>query len=528
MAFAVVTGYALINLAQDQLLQPVVMGSELNLSPLVVFVAVIVWAWILGPAGALLAVPMTVGLVMILESFPSSRGDRGPAPQQRRTAAGEHRRGSRAMTSSRGASEGMADAAPAGAIASAPVATPAQPTPSRRAIVRRALVLVGLVVFVFGVVLPRLVDPDAVRAALAALTPGQLALLGATSIVAYVASAGPSRVLVPGLSWPHAVGSDLAARAVASTVPGPTDVATRFALYRQWSIPTDVASAGIALAALFETVSAFAVPMIAAVGVLFDRQPTQPRVLLLALVGLVVLVAAAALLVSMVRSERLARKLGGWLDSMARRIWTLFRKTPPTGIVEGTLDLRERSKTMLTQHGLLGFAAAVVTRLAWFVVLEVALWCVGIGPDVLPPSAVLAAMAVVGIVSLVPITPGAVGVAEVAYIGILSSVAGPGDDRAAHGRGDAVPDRPVAGPDPHRVGAPDRDAAGPLGAPCGALAGVSGRCDRATACDPCRSGHPRATITAWAIPHRRSPFVPLASWHEEPCMRACRRESPRG
>jgi uncharacterized membrane protein YbhN (UPF0104 family) len=39
---------------------------------------------------------------------------------------------------------------------------------------------------------------------------------------------------------------------------------------------------------------------------------------------------------------------------------------------------------------------------------------------------VLAAMAVVGIVSLVPITPGAVGVAEVAYIGILSSVAGPG------------------------------------------------------------------------------------------------------
>ena len=35
-------------------------------------------------------------------------------------------------------------------------------------------------------------------------------------------------------------------------------------------------------------------------------------------------------------------------------------------------------------------------------------------------------MAVVGIVSLVPITPGAVGVSEVAYIGVLSSVTGPG------------------------------------------------------------------------------------------------------
>lgn len=298
------------------------------------------------------------------------------------------------------------------------------PTLDRGAIVRRAIVLVGLLAFLFGFALPRLVDPDTVRAALAALTPGQLALLGASSIVAYIASAGPSRVLVPGLSWPHAVGSDLAARAVVSTVPGPTDFATRFVLYRQWSIPTDVASAGIALAAMFETFAYLLLPLIAAVALLVGGQPAPSEALLLALVGLVVLAVAAGLLVSIVRSESVARKLGGWLDSMARRIWKLFRKTPPAGIVLGVLDLRERSKVMLTQHGLAGFAAAVIARLTWFVVLEVALWCVGIGPDVLSPSAVLAAMAVVGIVSLVPITPGAVGVAEVAYIGVLSSVAG--------------------------------------------------------------------------------------------------------
>ena len=320
----------------------------------------------------------------------------------------------------------MPDAAPERATSSAPVGTPAQPTPSRRAIAGRALVLVGVFLFVFGVVLPRLIDYDAVRAALAALTPGQLALLGASSIVAYVASAGPSRVLVPGLSWPHAVGSDLAARAVVSTVPGPTDFATRLVLYRQWSIPTTVASAGIVLAALFETFSYFALPLIAIAGVLVTGHPTQSRALLLALIGLIVLVAAAVLLVSIVRSENLARRLGGWLDRMAQRIWKLFRKTPPTGIVEGMLDLRERSKVMLTRHGVLGFVAAVVAKLAWFVVLEVALWCVGIGSDVLPPSAVLAAMAVVGIVSLVPITPGGVGVTEVVYIGVLSSVAGSG------------------------------------------------------------------------------------------------------
>jgi AI-2 transport protein TqsA len=72
-AVAVIVGYTLINFAQDHFLQPVVMGSELNLSPLVVFVSVLAWAWILGAAGALLAVPLTVGLVAIMEAYPASR-----------------------------------------------------------------------------------------------------------------------------------------------------------------------------------------------------------------------------------------------------------------------------------------------------------------------------------------------------------------------------------------------------------------------------------------------------------------------
>ncbi len=72
-AVVVVVGYTLINFAQDHFLQPVIMGNELNLSPLVVFLSVLAWAWILGAGGALLAVPLTVGLVMIMEAFPSSR-----------------------------------------------------------------------------------------------------------------------------------------------------------------------------------------------------------------------------------------------------------------------------------------------------------------------------------------------------------------------------------------------------------------------------------------------------------------------
>jgi uncharacterized membrane protein YbhN (UPF0104 family) len=146
---------------------------------------------------------------------------------------------------------------------------------------------------------------------------------------------------------------------------------------------------------------------------------------LLTAVGIVVLGLATFGLLAIVRSEALARRVGEWLERSGARIWSWFHRTPPTGIVEGVLAFRSSSGDILSERGVLGFGAAIAAKLGWFVVLELCLSTLGVGWGTLPPAAVLAAMAVVGIVALVPITPGAVGVSEVAYIGILSSVAGP-------------------------------------------------------------------------------------------------------
>ena len=315
---------------------------------------------------------------------------------------------------------------PDSAVPAAVAALPTRPRPTRRQVVLRGLLLASILGLVFLVILPRIVDYDAVMAALRTLTLGQLAVLTVASGVAYVANAGPCRVLIPALTWPRAVGADVAGRAVVSTIPGPTDIATKFVLYRQWSIPADTASAGIVFAAFFETFSSLVLPLIATIGVILSGNETRPRALLFALLGLVILILATLLLMAIVRSESLARRVGGWLDWLARHVWTLVHKTPPANVVENVLELRERSKDILTQYGLLAFSAAVGAKLAWFIVLEASLWAVGVTPDVLPPSAVLAAMALVGIVALIPITPGAVGVTEVAYIGVLTGVAGTG------------------------------------------------------------------------------------------------------
>ena len=310
----------------------------------------------------------------------------------------------------------------AAAEKSSPAATP----PSRRSIATRILLLVGIALVVFVGVLPRVVDYGAVGAALSSLSTTQLAVLFVGTVIAYAANAAPTRILIPGLSWPRAVGADLAARAVVSTIPGPTDIATRFVLYRQWAISADTATAGIIFGAFFETASALVLPLIATVGVVLTGSVTRPSVIWLTVISVVVLVLGIGLLTTLVRSEPTAHRFGGWLERMTTRLWRAVHRTPPSGVAQGVMDVRDRSKDTLSRHGLAGFSAAVAAKLAWFVVLEVALWSVGVTPDILPPSVVLAAMAAVALVALIPITPGAVGVSEVAYIGFLTAVAGEG------------------------------------------------------------------------------------------------------
>lgn len=63
----VLLGYLAINALLGTMLEPVLLGRQLKLSPLAVFLAVIVWGWIWGLAGALLAMPMTMALKIVLE-----------------------------------------------------------------------------------------------------------------------------------------------------------------------------------------------------------------------------------------------------------------------------------------------------------------------------------------------------------------------------------------------------------------------------------------------------------------------------
>jgi predicted PurR-regulated permease PerM len=72
-ALIVLVGYIVINGGVQNFIQPKMMGKSLKISPVVVFVGLFIWGYLLGGIGALLAVPMTLLVLIIMENFEGTR-----------------------------------------------------------------------------------------------------------------------------------------------------------------------------------------------------------------------------------------------------------------------------------------------------------------------------------------------------------------------------------------------------------------------------------------------------------------------
>lgn len=72
-AGVVAGGYFAINIILGGIIEPRLMGHGLGLSPLVVFLSMIFWGWVLGPVGMLLSVLLTVTAKIAMESREETR-----------------------------------------------------------------------------------------------------------------------------------------------------------------------------------------------------------------------------------------------------------------------------------------------------------------------------------------------------------------------------------------------------------------------------------------------------------------------
>jgi uncharacterized membrane protein YbhN (UPF0104 family) len=306
---------------------------------------------------------------------------------------------------------------------SLPAFTYAAP-PSRRMTILKGLLVLGFMVFVFGILLPRYVDYGEVLDSLRALTLAQVVVVFAFGSIAWVASGAVQAALLPGLGLRHSTISWLAGQGVANTIPGPVDLAVRFILYRQWGHAAEPSSLSIVLAGVFDQLAALSMPVVAVI-VLATEDQSSRTLLLVALVGAVAIAVIFGVGLAMLRSERFALAIGRFTERCVRLVFRLLRRPTPTGIPQRVLSLRLDVKDLLLSRGGLAYAADLSGRVFYGLVFVLCLRASGVPDSVLTAGAILAVYAAVGVALILPIAPGGAGTPQVLYIAWLGSVAGP-------------------------------------------------------------------------------------------------------
>jgi predicted PurR-regulated permease PerM len=71
-ALLVAAGFVVVNVVFDSILEPRFTGRGVGLSPLIVFLSLIFWGWVLGPVGMLLSIPLTMAVKILLETSSST------------------------------------------------------------------------------------------------------------------------------------------------------------------------------------------------------------------------------------------------------------------------------------------------------------------------------------------------------------------------------------------------------------------------------------------------------------------------
>jgi putative heme transporter len=271
--------------------------------------------------------------------------------------------------------------------------------PHRARKILRTVVSVALIAAIFGFALPRFASYRSVWASLDGMTWPQALLVGITAAASMASYWFMICAVLPALRLRQAAVVNLGSNAVAirlyTLVSGTWNVLARLGLP--------------ALALL----------------IMLTATPPDAILIATAVVGLVVLAAAAVGLGLLVRSESFALRAGGVLQRGLAIACRLVRRQPPCDIPGSLLGFRRRAATLIAARGWRITATTAASQLILWLVLLACLRGVGLSQAQVPWQTSLAAFAFVRLLTALPLTPGGLGITELGLVGTLAAGAGP-------------------------------------------------------------------------------------------------------
>jgi uncharacterized membrane protein YbhN (UPF0104 family) len=282
------------------------------------------------------------------------------------------------------------------------------------------LVSVALVVAIFAYAIPKIADYSSVWQALTAMTWFELASLVGAMVFNLVTYWLQNMASIPGLGLWQAAVNNQTTTSIADTIPGGGYIAVGvgYTMYRSWGFPTSVIALSALVTGIWNVFMKLGLPVVA-LAILAVQGQASGGLLVASLVGVLVLAGGVVLFALVLWKKELAHRIGDALGRAASFLLRLIRRPPVEHWGEAAVRFRRQTIDLVAKRGVALTVTTIVSHLALFLVLLLAVRHVGISEPEISTAQVLGVFAFGRLVTALPLTPGGLGFVELSYIGGL-------------------------------------------------------------------------------------------------------------
>jgi putative heme transporter len=279
-------------------------------------------------------------------------------------------------------------------------------------------ITLGLLYWVFFVKLPSEISYADVWAAVQALSATDVVILSLAGILTVIAVGWTSAAVLPGLPLRQGTQASVVGQLTSVALPPPGDLIIRFGMYRTYGFTNDRSAVAVVLAGIARYFTVVAIPLIGLVAVLLTGHGGWTQFWWL-LGGSIVFLIAFVLMGKVLRNETFAHAFGRFLERVVRRLWRMFKKTPPQDLEHSVVDFSQRTRNVAVGH----FRNVAVSNIAWglscWLVFLLSARFAGLTSEDMSASEALLITGVMLLLNAFPITPGGVGVTETIMLAII-------------------------------------------------------------------------------------------------------------
>ena len=295
----------------------------------------------------------------------------------------------------------------------------------RKRIIRviQALISVAVAAAMFGLVIPKIANYSSVWKTITSLTWLELLSLLIATIFNLFTYWWQMMAAMPGLTTAQAAVNNQTTTTISNIIPGGGAVAVgvAVAIFRSWGFSASAITLEITLTGIWNSFLKLGLPVIALACVAITGHASSAAVAP-AIVGLAILAGVVLLFALMLLRKRFAKTIGDALGKAWSRLKKLIRRSSVTDWGDRAVRFRHETIELLGKRWLPLTLTTIVSHLALYFVLVLALRHVGVSEQEISWAQILVVFSFGRLITALPITPGGVGLIEAAYIAALVAI----------------------------------------------------------------------------------------------------------